>query len=132
MLTCCQETDEGIEERTAMLPQNKNLKDNARCLRKNMTDAERLLWSKIRNKQVGGMQFYRQKVIGDYIVDFYCHTARLVLEIDGGQHFLDDAIEMDGLREMYLKHLGLRVLRFTNLEVMKNTEGVIEEILRFL
>ncbi|MBP9011503.1 MAG: DUF559 domain-containing protein, partial [Syntrophaceae bacterium] len=67
-----------------MLPFNKKLKPAARSLRSNMTDAERLLWSRIRKKQISDVQFYRQKNIGNYIVDFYCPQGRLVIELDGG------------------------------------------------
>jgi very-short-patch-repair endonuclease len=67
-----------------MLPFNKRLKILARELRKNMTDAGKLLWSKIRRKQLKGYQFYRQKNIGDYIVDFYCPAGKLIVEVDGG------------------------------------------------
>jgi very-short-patch-repair endonuclease len=70
-----------------MLPFNKKLKPFSRNLRNNMTDAERLIWSKIRRKQIGDLQFYRQKNIGHYIVDFYCPEGKLIVEIDGGQHY---------------------------------------------
>lgn len=70
-----------------MLPFNKKLKPFAGNLRNNMTDAERLIWSKIRRKQIGDLQFYRQKNIGHYIVDFYCPEGKLIVEIDGGQHY---------------------------------------------
>ena len=68
------------------LPRDRRLKEYSRNLRKNMTNAEVLLWSKIRRKSLDGYQFYRQKIIGSYIVDFYCHKAKLVIEVDGGQH----------------------------------------------
>ena len=68
-----------------MLSYNKSLTQLSRNLRRNMTDAERLLWSKIRSKQLKGFQFYRQKIIGNYIVDFYCPKSKLVIEVDGGQ-----------------------------------------------
>ncbi len=67
-----------------MKPYNKNLKQASRDLRNNMTDAEKLLWSRLRNKQILGLQFYRQKPILNYIVDFYCPAANLVIECDGG------------------------------------------------
>ena len=70
-----------------MLSYNKDLKQLSRNLRSNMTDAEMLLWSRIRGKQLKGFQFYRQKIIGKYIADFYCPKASLVIEIDGGQHY---------------------------------------------
>ena len=111
-----------------MLPYNGNLKQVARTLRTNMTDAERHLWAKIRLKQLKGYQFYRQKPIGDYIVDFFCPRAKLVIEVDGSQHFSDEMTEYDRIRNEYLSSLGLRVLRFTNTEVLKNIAGVVESI----
>ena len=94
-----------------------------------MTDAERYLWTKIRMKQLKGYQFYRQKPIGDYIVDFFCPRAKLVIEVDGSRHYSDETTEYDRIRGEYLTSLGLRVLRFTNNEVMKNIKGVIESII---
>jgi len=111
-----------------MLPYNKNLKEHARQLRENMTDAERHLWAKIRMKQLKDYQFYRQKPIGDYIVDFFCPKAKLIIEVDGSQHFVNETIEYDRIREEYVSSLGLKVLRFTNTEVLKHVEGVVERI----
>ena len=111
-----------------MLPYNKNLKQYSRQLRNNMTDAERHLWAKIRMKQLKGCQFYRQKPIGDYIVDFFCPRAKLVIEVDGSQHFSDEMTEYDRIRNECLSSLGLRVLRFTNTDVLKNITGVIDRI----
>ena len=76
-----------VVARNAMLSYNKGLKEPSRQLRKNMTEAERLFWSRVRGKQLSGAQFYRQKIIGNFIVDFYCRQAKLVVEIDGGQHY---------------------------------------------
>ena len=115
-----------------MLPYNKNLKELARELRKNMTDAERRVWSKIRRKQLRGFQFYRQKNIGDYIVDFYCPAAKLIVELDGGQHYSEENIEKDEARDKFLSDLGFRVLRFSNSDVFKNIEGVVTEIYNHL
>jgi len=95
-----------------------------------MTAAEQFLWSKIRIKQVKGRWFYRQKPVGEYIADFYCPKAKLVIEVDGGQHFYDEIIEYDKVRNKYMAGLGLRVLRFTNTEVLTNIVGVIEVIER--
>ena len=93
-----------------------------------MTEAERLLWSKLRKKQIKGLRFYRQRIIGDFIVDFYCHTGRLVIEVDGGQHYNEDHIREDAARDDFLKNLGLKVLRFSNWDVLKNLDGVLEKI----
>jgi very-short-patch-repair endonuclease len=111
-----------------MLPYDKNLKQLSRQLRGNMTDAEKHLWLKIRMKQVKGYQFYRQKPIGDYIVDFYCPRAKLVVEVDGGLHFSDEATEYDRLRDEHMRSLDLTVLRFTNAEVLENIKGVVKSI----
>ena len=99
-----------------MLPYKKSLRTQSRKLRSSMTDAERALWVKLRGKQLLGLQFYRQKTLGNYIVDFYCAAARLVIEVDGGQHYQPDGATQDALRDCYLKSLGLEVLRFSNLE----------------
>ena len=110
------------------LPFKKELKEKARQLRKNMTEAERYLWSKIRRKQLKGYQFYRQKNIGSYIVDFYSPGAKLIIEIDGSQHYSKGGIQKDELRDRYLNHLGFRVLRFSDREVFKDINGVLERI----
>ncbi|MBM2817075.1 MAG: hypothetical protein HW421_3837 [Ignavibacteria bacterium] len=111
-----------------MLKYNKNLKENARRLRKNLTKAEVVLWLKLKNKQLNGLQFYRQKPIGNYIVDFYCSKAKLVLELDGGQHYSDEGKSLDEVRNKFLDSVGLKVLRFSNNDVMNNIEGVIKKI----
>jgi len=111
-----------------MLPYNKNLKNLARELRKNMTDAERHLWSKIRRKQLKNYQFYRQKNIGSYIVDFYCPAAKLIVEVDGGQHYVSETIKNDEIRDNYLGNLGFTVLRFSDRDIFKNIEGVLQRI----
>ncbi len=92
-----------------------------------MTDAEIFLWSKIKGKQLGA-QFYRQKSIGNYIVDFYCPRAFLVIEVDGRQHHEKEGAEKDEARDKYLEGLKLKVLRFTNTEVLKDINKVIEKI----
>jgi len=111
-----------------MLRYDKKLKNFSQQLRKNMTDAERLLWSKVRGKQVGGYQFYRQKTIGSYIVDFYCPRARLVIELDGGQHYTDPGKKKDIQRDKNLKELGLEVLRFSDREIFEHIDSVMEVI----
>ena len=89
-----------------MFPYNKALKSIARDLRKNTTDAEKLLWTRIRKKQLQGFQFHRQKNVGQYIVDFYCPASRIVIEVDGGQHYTDDGARKDKARDDYLELLG--------------------------
>lgn len=97
-----------------------------------MTDAERFLWSKIRRKQISGYQFYRQKNIGDYIVDFYCPAAKLIIELDGGQHYTQEGSERDEKRVGFLRSLGFRVLRFADNMVFADIKSVLEAIYREL
>jgi len=80
-------------------------------------------------KQLKGYQCYRQKPIGDYIVDFFCPRAKLVIEVDGSHHLVGEKIEYDRIRADYLSSLGLRVLRFTNTDVLTQIDGVIESII---
>lgn len=108
-----------------------HLKNRARKLRREITDAERKLWFKLRDKQINNLQFYRQRPIGLYIVDFYCPKKDLVIEIDGGQHYVDLELAKDYKRTEYLKEkFGLKVLRFTNIEILKNVEGVLLKIIK--
>ena len=115
-----------------LLPYNKNLKGFARSLRNDMTDAERTLWSMIRLKQAKGHLFSRQKTIDNYIVDFYCASAALVIELDGGQHYTSEGREKDQRRDHDLAARGLKVLRFSDRDVLTNIEGVREEIWKHL
>ena len=111
-----------------MLIYNKSFKEFSQWLRNNMTDAEIILWQKLKRKQLKGRQFYRQKTIGRYIVDFYCAEAKLAIELDGGQHYFQEGKEEDIKRDDYLISCGLRVLRFSNTEIMKELETVLERI----
>ncbi len=104
------------------------LKPFARNLRNNMTDAEQLLWSKLRRKQILGVQFYRQKPLANYIVDFYCAAANLVIELDGSQHFEPDHQASDTERDRVLESIGLMVLRFDNRQVMQELDAVMQVI----
>jgi len=97
-----------------------------------MTDAENALWLKLRRKQIHGLQFYRQKPLGNFIVDFYCPAAHLVIEIDGGQHYEEAGMIRDRLRDSYLESLGLDVLRFSNRDVLVNMDGVLAAIVEHL
>ena len=106
------------------------MKRFAKKLRKNMTDAERLLWRHLRNRELGGYKFRRQRPIGPYIVDFVCLEKKLVVEVDGGQHA--GQVELDSKRSDYLKEKGYRVLRFWNNEVLQATESVLTVILSSL
>ncbi|MHA3054956.1 DUF559 domain-containing protein [Acinetobacter sp. ANC 4633] len=107
---------------------NKNLKLPSRDLRSNMTDAEQLLWQRLRRKQILGLQFYRQKPILNFIVDFYCAAVNLVIECDGGQHYTEDGLLADQVRDQALSELGLMVLRFSNRQVLTETDRVVEQI----
>ena len=111
-----------------MQPYNKNLKQPSRDLRNNMTDAEQLLWQRLRRKQILGLQFYRQKPVLNFIVDFYCPAASLVIECDGGQHYTAEGLEADRARDQALAQLGLNVLRFDNRQILTEIDGVIELI----
>src|SRR4030067_1886700 len=113
-----------------MLNYNANLKNQARKLRKNLTDSEKALWSRLRNKQLLGIQFYRQKPIGEHIVDFFAPRVKLVVEVDGSQHTLGDHVQKDRFRDGYLASLGLKVLRFNSREVLKESDAVVEVIYR--
>ena len=109
-----------------MLRYDKDLKPLSQHLRKHMTDAENLLWSKLRGKQLKEYQFYRQKVIGEYIVDFYSPKAHLVIELDGGQHYSEIGKGKDQLRDDVLKKMGVKILRFSDRDVFENLNGVME------
>jgi very-short-patch-repair endonuclease len=113
-----------------MLPYDPRLKGKARSLRARLTDAEQRLWDRLRRKQILGVQFYRQKPIGNYIADFYAPTVRLVVEVDGSQHFNPLQAEYDRRRTAYLKRQGLRVLCFTDRQVLLELDSVAEEIFR--
>jgi type I restriction enzyme R subunit len=103
-----------------------------RELRQTSTDAESLLWDKLRNRQLLGFKFRRQHQIGKYVVDFCCGKAGLVIECDGGIHSRAQAWQHDQNREAYMSALRLRTLRFTNEEVLNETERVLSEISDYL
>jgi very-short-patch-repair endonuclease len=103
-------------------------RQRARSLRANATNAERTIWYLVRAHRLNGVGFRRQTPIGPYIVDFVSHAAKVVIELDGGQHF-DDAHELrDTRRDNFLRSRGFRVLRFSNHDVMTNKEGVWDVI----
>ncbi len=111
-----------------MLRYNPHLKKRAQQLRKTMTDAERRLWRALRHKQILDVLFYRQKPIGNYIVDFYAPKAKLVIEVDGSQHLSVEHKVKDSRRDAFLALNGLKVLRFDNLQVLTETDSVMEKI----
>ena len=118
-----------FQKRCQMLKYNRALKNNARQLRKNMTDAEQLLWYRLRRKQLLAVQFNRQKPIGPYIVDFYASKAKLVIEIDGSQHAEFEHKQKDAIRDNYLHQQGLTVLRFNNRQILQEIDEVVELII---
>lgn len=91
-----------------------------------MTDAERKLWFSLRNRQLAGLKFRRQKPVGQFIADFACAEANLIVEVDGGQHYLNGTA--DRQRTAMIESLGWRVVRFSNFEVLNNLAGVLEAI----
>ena len=103
----------------------------ARALRHGQTDAEALLWSKLRSRQIGGLKFRRQHPVGPYFADFACIESGLVIELDGGQHGEPDAMALDEKRACHMSGLGFQTLRFWNNDVLLQTEAVLEKILQF-
>ena len=119
-------------DRTAMRiggPPSRWMIERARSLRRAQTDAERLLWAHLRRSHFGP-KFRRQRPIGPYVVDFYCHAARLVIELDGCQHLEATQAARDRERDQFLTQQGLRVLRFDDLQVLKALKRVLEEVER--
>lgn len=108
------------------MERNSKLKTNSQALRKNMTKEENLLWYNFLRKYP--LRFRRQYVIGNYIVDFYCHKANLVIELDGSQHFEEEGKRTDECRDAYLQSLGITVLRIPNNAVNQNFSGVCQYI----
>ena len=108
------------------IPKNKALLENAKELRKNMTRQERHLWYDfLRDYPV---KIYKQKIIGNYIADFYCHSALLVIELDGSQHYMAEGADKDRKRTEVLEEMGIDVIRFSNREIDENFNGVCEKI----
>jgi very-short-patch-repair endonuclease len=106
--------------------------DFRRKLRKEMTAAEKLFWSKVAHRQFKNLKFRKQHGIGQYIVDFYCPEQKLIIEIDGDSHFTEIAKKEDEKRTQYLESFGYKVIRYNNLEVLNNINGVFEDLLRKL
>ena len=107
---------------------NPTLKPIRRKLRQIPPEPENRLWYYLRSRRLQKTKFRRQYSIGQYVVDFYCPSARLAIEIDGDSHFTDEAEANDKIRTAFLKERGIRVIRFTNSDIMKNIEGVLERI----
>jgi len=105
---------------------SRNLFQNARTLRIQSTDAEKVLWGKIRGRQIEGCKFRRQQLFGSYIVDFVCFDRKIVIELDGGQHA--ESRTRDSIRDNWMKGEGFEVIRFWNNEVLQNLDGVLETL----
>ena len=112
------------------LPANKNLRTFSRNLRKASTLSEILLWQRLNKKQLLGLDFNRQKIIGNYIVDFFCLEKKLAIEVDGESH--NEKLDYDAERDKYLESLGIKVLRIHDLEVKINLDGVVWYIEKFI
>ena len=108
----------------------KYLKEYRRELRNNLTSAEATLWNLIKGKRLDGRKFRRQHSIGQYIVDFYCPSEKLAIELDGDHHFSSGGHELDQEKEKFLNIQGIRVLRFENDEVFQATEAILETIVK--
>ncbi len=109
-----------------------DLKPLSRRLRINMTDAEQKLWHRLRRKQILDTQFYRQRPLLDYILDFFAPSVKLAIEVDGGQHYDADKQVADNLRDSRLRQQGITVLRFTNREVLQEMEDVLAAIYKYI
>ncbi|MCL6591672.1 MAG: DUF559 domain-containing protein [Firmicutes bacterium] len=105
---------------------NPKKKERAKELRRNMTETEQILWENLRGNKLNGLHFRKQQVIDGYITDFYCHAARLVLEVDGGIH--ETQVEADLYRESVLKKRHLKIFRVKNEEVKADLQGVLKKI----
>ncbi len=115
-------------ERIMFYGASPNIFANAKSLRENMTETEKLLWQYLRNKQIEGLRFKSQHPIGRYIADFYCHKAKLVIEVDGGYHNKSEQKEYDENRNSIMESYGIKVIRFTNDEIINKINWVIEFI----
>jgi very-short-patch-repair endonuclease len=93
-----------------------------------MTDSEQKLWKHLRMGQVLGIRFYRQRPLAGYIVDFFAPAAKLIVEVDGSQHYEEAGVEKDRIRDTYFRDHGYLVLRFSNLDILQRTDGVVETV----
>lgn len=107
---------------------SENIQENAKELRGIMTESEQALWNKLKKRSIKGFKFRRQHPIENFIADFYCHQAKLVIELDGNYHNSPDQKEYDSDRSIEIEKYGLRVLRFRNDDVLHNIDFVIKKI----
>jgi very-short-patch-repair endonuclease len=108
-----------------------NNKEKRRELRKNQTPEELIFWAHVKNRKFHGYKFRRQYSIGNYVVDFYCPELKLVVEIDGGQHYEENRIEHDKFRTKFFNDAGMKVRRYTNLDIKNNLESALDDLLDF-
>jgi len=111
------------------MPAYHTQREHARALRSNMTDAEQRLWRYLRRRQLLDVQFYRQRPLGSFIADFWAPALKLVVEVDGGQHFEAEGVASDARRDGWMREQGIRVVRFDNRQVLCETEQVLEALL---
>jgi len=111
---------------------NRELVRRARALRNNMTRAEKILWSRIREKKINGHKFRRQQPIFDYIADFYCNELKLIIEVDGEIHSLPEKTNYDSKRDNILKINGYHILRLSNVEVETEINSAINKIISYI
>lgn len=108
------------------------LKQRRQELRHNQTEAEKVFWTHVRNRQLYGLRFFRQYSVGSYILDFYCPVLKLAIALDGGQHTEEDSKEYDAARSAYLRTQGIDVMRFWNHDVLHDTEGMLAQLVERL
>jgi len=111
---------------------NRELVKKARDLRNNMTRAEIILWSRLRSKKIDGYKFRRQQLIFDYVIDFYCHELKLIIEVDGEIHSLTEKTDSDIKRDKILKINGYHLIRLSNFEIETNIDATIRKIRTFI
>jgi very-short-patch-repair endonuclease len=111
---------------------NRELVSKARILRNNMTRAEIILWSRLREKKINDYKFRRQQIIFDYIVDFYCHDLKLIIEVDGEMHSLLENKKYDSKRDNILKLNGYHIIRLSNVEVETEINSAINKIISYI
>jgi len=127
-LTSGKETKENYYPTYKSISNLKDKKELRKSLRNNATSAERLLWKALQGKQLDGFKFRRQHSIGNYILDFFCPSANLAIELDGESHYTPEAQEYDRIRDNFLTNVGIRVIRYHNHDVFDNLTGVLEDI----
>ncbi|GBF18924.1 MULTISPECIES: endonuclease domain-containing protein [Arenibacter] len=115
-------------QKRKVIPYNPNLKELARQLRNNSTKAEIILWQKLKGKQMYGYDFHRQKPVDNYIIDFFCHELMLGIEVDGYSHQIIEVFNKDVKKEGVMNMLGLHIFRFSDGQVLKDTDNVIRTI----